>query len=135
MKDYKILAVVGSRTFCDWKRGFKFLNQIFRMYIELGEIVSGDADGADAIGKKYADVNNIEYTGIPAKWQDMSEPCIRKVDRRGREYNALAGINRNTDIAKYCDILVAFWDGKSKGTKDVIEKAKEFKKKVIIIHI
>lgn len=135
MKNYKILAVVGSRAFFDRKRGFKFLNPIFRIHSTLVEIVSGDAEGADAIGKRYAEAHDIEYTGIPAKWQDMSEPCIRKVDRRGREYNALAGINRNTDIAKYCDILVAFWDGKSKGTKDVIAKAKAFKKKVIIIYI
>ena len=36
-----------------------------------------------------------------------------------------AGFKRNVKMAEYADALVAFWDGESKGTKHMIETAKE----------
>lgn len=123
------VAVVGSREFKDYDLMCKTLKQL-----HITEIISGEAIGADTLAKKYAIENNIEYKGFPADWNDMSEPCIKKINRYGNSYNALAGINRNTLIVDYCDVLIAFWNGSSTGTADSINKAKNLNKRVIIIN-
>ena len=78
------------------------------MNIEYSEIVSGCARGADTLGKKYANDHNIPVKKFPAEWN---------------KYGRSAGYIRNTEMADYADILVAFWDGKSLGTKHMIDTA------------
>ena len=46
----------------------------------------------------------------------------------------MRGVIRNTDIINYADEVVAFWDGKSKGTKDSIDKAMALNKKAHVIN-
>jgi hypothetical protein len=41
---------------------------------------------------------------------------------------------RNSDIIKTSELVVAFWDGKSTGTKDSIDKANKLGIKTIIIN-
>lgn len=43
------------------------------------------------------------------------------MDKHGK----MAGPIRNLEMAKYADGLIAFWDGKSRGTRDMITKAKK----------
>ena len=43
-------------------------------------------------------------------------------------------MNRNTDIIKNCQMVVAFYDGVSKGTKDSLDKAKKLKKTTLIVY-
>jgi glycerophosphoryl diester phosphodiesterase len=85
-------------------------------------IVSGGAKGADALGEQYAVLHNIKVKIIKAKWYDMSEPCVVKY-KGNQKYNALAGHLRNKKMAKFANALVAFWDGISPGTKDMIQLA------------
>jgi len=126
------LAIIGSRNFCNKNRLFLELNEIRKLH-EITEIISGGAAGADTLGEEYADENNIKKVIFKADWSDMSEPCRKKFNKFGKEYNALAGFKRNSQIIDYCDTVIAFWDGVSPGTKDSIDKAKQQQKQVVII--
>lgn len=71
-------------------------------------IVSGHATGADALGEKYAQENGYTLETYPADWK-----------RHGRA----AGPIRNALMASVANALIAFWDGKSRGTKNMIDLA------------
>ena len=96
------IAVIGSRSIFAIDIG---------MYISDGdEIVSGGASGVDSCAAKYAKNNGLKLTVF-----------LPQYDRYGRA----APIVRNKKIVDYADKIVAFWDGKSKGTLSVIKYAEK----------
>ena len=125
------IAVIGGRNFNDYERAKRILN----LY-PITMVVTGGAEGADAIGKKYSEeVLKKEAEIYPALWSDLNAiPCVIKERRDGSKYNALAGHNRNTDIVNNCDMVVAFWDKKSRGTKDSLDKAHNLGKTTLIVY-
>jgi hypothetical protein len=74
----------------------------------ITEVVSGGAKGADALGEQYAESMNLTLKIYPADWE-----------KNGRA----AGPIRNRQMAEYGEQLIALWDGKSRGTKNMIEAA------------
>lgn len=84
---------------------------------EIAEVVSGGAPGVDALGEEWAYKNHRHLIVFPADW-DM--------------YGKSAGIRRNLQMAGYATHLVAVWDGKSKGTKHMIDAAKKEGLKVYV---
>jgi len=110
------VGVVGSRTFFD----YKLMREVLDQY-EIDLIVSGGAKGADHLAERYAEEEGIEILVINAKWI---------VDGK---YLKAAGFIRNRDIVDASDMIIAFWDGKSKGTKHSIDLAQKAGKEVIII--
>ncbi|MBQ7363784.1 MAG: DUF2493 domain-containing protein [Clostridia bacterium] len=105
------LAVIGSRK----------LTQIsIEDYVPEGvtEIVSGGALGVDACARKYAQEHGFVLTEF-----------LPEYERYGRG----APIIRNKQIVDYADKIVAFWDGKSKGTLSVIKYAEKVGKSCEII--
>lgn len=70
--------------------------------------IGGGAKGADELGEKWACENVLKYEKYPADWN---------------KHGKAAGHIRNTQMAKDADVLVAFWDGKSKGTHHMIGTA------------
>ena len=128
------LAIIGSRSFNDFEMMLKFINYHFNIR-EITEIVSGGASGADALAKKIAtEIIQCDYKEFPAIWEDLSDPCLIKTRKDGSKYNALAGMNRNTQIIEYCDAVLCFHDGESKGTLYSINKARKLKKNTVIIY-
>lgn len=112
------VAIVGSRTFNDYRTAKKFIDDTCSENgIEITTIVSGGARGADAIGERYARENGIETLIFPADW---------------KTYGKRAGFKRNHDIIYNCDVCIAFWDGLSHGTKHDIELCEQYGKKVYI---
>lgn len=111
------IAVIGSRNFND----YKLLTMVLKGF-KVKTIVSGGASGADALAERFAKEYNIPIQIFKADWQDFSEPCVVKVNNFGK-YNALAGHKRNEKVVSDVDVVIAFWDGKSAGTKDAIKKA------------
>lgn len=79
------------------------------------EIVSGTAKGVDMLGEQIAAKHRIPVTQFPADWD---------------KYGKAAGYRRNEWMANYADILIAVWDGKSKGTQHMINQMKAMDKKV-----
>ena len=105
------VAIVGSRDI----RVKDLENYIPK---EVTEIVSGGAVGVDTCAKEYALENQIEYIEFL--------PDYHKYGRR-------APIVRNDLIIEYADIVLAFWDGKSRGTKYVVETCKKKGREIRVI--
>ena len=112
------LAIVGSRSLNDYEFFRIKLKELFPDLSVITKIISGGAKGADKFAERFARENNIETEVIIPNW-----------DKLGKK----AGIIRNTEIVHKCDTLIAFWDEKSTGTADSIQKAKVFSKNVEII--
>lgn len=122
------IAVVGSRTFKDYSL---LKSVLFDKHITL--LISGGAGGADHLAEEYASDNNLPTLIIPADWENLKDkPCKIKCDKQGKLYNSLAGFNRNKKIVEAAELVIAFWDGRSPGTKNTIEHAKTLGKKVEI---
>ena len=110
------LIIAGGRDFND-----KFL--AFPSFIEFSqevnseklskvnpftEIVSGGAKGADRVGEWVAHVACIPVKQFIPDWENLGKR---------------AGFVRNAEMGDYADALLAFWDKKSKGTKQMIDYA------------
>ena len=110
------IAVVGSRTVSD----YEFVKFILDQHVDadVDIIISGGANGADALGERYAyEFCSNDPVIFPANWK-----------RFGRR----AGFLRNQEIVDECDIVIAFHDGVSKGTKNTISLAKRADKPVLV---
>ena len=106
------VAIIGSRNL--------YVNDLQKFIpSETTEIVSGGAKGIDACAARYAASNNIKLTVF-----------LPEYNRYGRA----APLKRNLKIIEYADLVIAFWDGKSKGTKYVIDNCKK-QNIELIIHI
>ncbi len=132
----KRVVVAGSRTIIDSIFIARELEGIFREDYFRGEdiiIVSGTAQGVDTIGEEYASLKAYGVERYPADWNNLeAKPCYIKVNNMGRRYNAMAGQNRNKQMAEICDAAIIFWDGKSKGTKNMIDLIRLHNKKLYL---
>ena len=97
------VAIIGSRN-------LKVLN--LQKYLPEGvtEIVSGGAKGIDSCAKDYAVNKKIKITEFLPQYE---------------KFGRVAPLKRNDLIIDYSDIVLAFWDGSSRGTKYVIDNCKK----------
>lgn len=109
--------IAGSRTFCFLHNYEIMCREIAKLPFTITEVVSGGAVGADLLGEHWAKNHNIPVSQFKPDWG------------AGRQ----GGILRNIKMAKHADALVAFWDGKSKGTQHMISEAKSKNLKVTVI--
>ena len=115
------VIIAGTRDFNDYaflKKNVDYFLQGINPNNEEIEIVSGNARGADKLGERYAKEHNLPVKLFPANWD---------------KYGKRAGYLRNQEMANYSDMLIAFWDEKSKGTKHLIDIAKKQGLTVIVI--
>lgn len=112
------VIIAGGRTFNDYEMLCQKCDRALHKQKDI-EIVSGTANGADKLGEKYANERNYKLTQFPADWD---------------KYGKSAGYKRNEEMAKYADALIAFWDKNSKGTKHMIDLAKRYELKIIIVN-
>ena len=115
--DFLDVAVVGSRTFTDYDLLEKELDKIHAK-TPIGCIHSGGAMGADTLAERWAKVHLIPVQVYVPDW---------------KRYGRWAGLLRNKDIVEGTDVVVAFWDGKSKGTLNSIGLARKSGKKLIVV--
>ena len=118
VKPKRKVIVAGSRDFNDYTLLCSILDGLFPK--RDIEIVSGSARGADRLGERYAEDRWLNCMKFPANWA---------------KYGKSAGLIRNQEMADYADILVAFWDYSSTGTKDMIARAKKEGLEVHVIDI
>jgi len=118
-ENYKVI-VAGSRGFNDYRLLRENCNSALREKKKTHNIiiVSGHAKGADAFGEKYAKDEGFDLEIFPADW---------------KKFGKAAGFRRNEQMAEFADALIAFWDGKSHGTKHMIDIATEKGMKVKVI--
>lgn len=103
------VIIAGCRDYTDYKTLKEFADHMLSNTKEEIQIVSGGASGADALGERYAQEKGYSLIRFPADWN---------------KYGRSAGPKRNKQMAQYADALIAFWDGKSKGTKNMIDEAR-----------
>ena len=100
------LAIIGSRSLIQFD---------LSEYVPDGvtEIVSGGARGIDKIAREYALKNGIKLSEFIPDY---------------KHYGRVAPLKRNEEIANYADEVLAFWDGKSRGTEFTINLFKKLGK-------
>lgn len=112
MSTYRVI-VAGGRDFNDEEYLNKSLDELMEEFVDI-EIVSGHANGADKLAEEYAMRLELSLKIFPADW---------------KKYGRAAGPIRNREMLSYImeekPIVAAFWDGQSKGTKNMIEQAKK----------
>ena len=130
------VIIAGGRDFNNYKLLEKECNRIFINLALEGcfpisindsrrvlEIISGTANGADKLGEKFAEVYKLPVKRFPADWD---------------EFGKRAGYVRNAQMAEYAKedngVLIAFWNGISKGTRHMIDLAKKHGLKVFIVN-
>lgn len=111
------LIIAGGRDFTDYAFLREKVNFCLATVDVAVEIISGKAKGADTLGEKYAKERGLPIKEFPALWDT---------------YGKAAGIYRNEDMAHYATHLIAFWNGKSRGTKHMIDTARRLNLEVRI---
>ena len=107
------VAIVGSRGLTVDDFG-KYLPE------NTHEIISGGAKGIDTCAAEYAQNNGILLTVIKPDYS---------------RYKKGAPIVRNKEIVKLAELVLIFWDGKSKGTRSVIDECEKTGKKYLLYTI
>jgi len=75
----------------------------------ISEIIHGCCPtGADALAQEFIERNELTASHFPAEWN---------------KYGKAAGPMRNKHMVEAGDLLIAFWDGKSRGTGGIIQQA------------
>lgn len=115
----KRVVIAGCRDYTDYDEAKTYidfcLSNIRRKHNII--ILSGGANGADALGERYAEENGLQVERYPADW---------------KTYGKSAGPRRNKQMAEIGDYIICFWDEKSKGTKSMIYYAQEYNKPIRI---
>ena len=109
------VVVCGTRTFEDYKTLCQVLDRLLQG-MNVSAIITGGCKGADELAKRYCIDRGYYHQEIKADWSLL-----------GRK----AGPIRNSRMAKIGNCTFAFWDGKSRGTLDMIKKAKDHKHEYI----
>jgi predicted Rossmann fold nucleotide-binding protein DprA/Smf involved in DNA uptake len=112
------VIIAGGRDFSDYSLLKESCDQILSNLDNI-EIVSGRAKGADSLGEEYALENGHNCKIFPADWD---------------KYGKAAGYKRNSEMAEYAELLIAFWDGTSRGTEHMINIAEKKGLKIKIIN-
>lgn len=115
----KRIIICGCRDYSDNAEFTRFVDECIAEKSEDAKIVilSGHCRGVDAMAEEYARKKGFELRVYPAEWS---------------KYGRAAGPKRNMQMAMDADEVVAFWDGSSKGTKNMIDLAKKQNKRVYI---
>lgn len=115
---YKVI-IAGCRDFTDYELlREKCDYHLQNLRLEDIVIVSGHASGADSLGERYAQERGFQLETYPADWQ---------------AHGRAAGPIRNAKMANVAHALIAFWDGKSRGTKNMIDTAGKHNLQVAVV--
>ena len=119
MTEPKII-IAGGRNYSDYQTIKEELNKILKKYRYYdcdqidAEVVGGGASGADTLGEQAAKELSLPVKVFMADW---------------KTYGRSAGPIRNKQMADYVagsdciGVLLCFWDGKSRGTANMIKTA------------
>jgi len=106
------IAIVGSRHFSEPDRVSSYVKGL----PPRASIITGSASGVDAAATKAARAKGIPVRVLPASFDELAD--------------AGKSAARNQRLIDSCDVLVAFWDGSSKGTRATVDRALDSGKEV-----
>lgn len=118
----KRIVIAGSRNYENYDEAKIYIDRYISRIKNQYELIflSGGCRGADLIGERYAKENGYKIERYLPDWD---------------KYGKSAGPERNEIMAKMCDCVICFWDGKSIGTKSMIKFAHQRKKQIRIKYI
>lgn len=105
------VIIAGTRSFNDYELLRTSCNNLLseKQRTHTVVVISGTARGADQMGERYARERGFQLRRFPADWE---------------QHGKSAGHIRNAKMADNADALIAFWDGQSRGTKNMIDNAR-----------
>lgn len=112
--------IAGSRWITDAAMVYRAIDL---SGFNITEVVSGRQRGVDTIGEMWAAYWGIPVKPFPAIWRDKDG---------NRDMGA--GLKRNSAMARYAEALIAVWDGRSSGTKHMIDQANYYRLKRIYVY-
>ncbi len=104
------ILIAGSRTITDMDILLKVIKLSGYKITSSDEIVSGGARGVDTLAEIYAKNNGIPIKIFKPDWD---------------KYGKSAGVIRNYEMAKYCDIGIVIHNG-SNGSMNMIRNLVKF---------
>ncbi|MBE6782575.1 MAG: DUF2493 domain-containing protein [Ruminococcaceae bacterium] len=115
----KRVVVAGCRDYFDYEEAEKFIDLCVSEWSKEHTLVfvSGTCEGADRLGERYAIRHGYRLECYPANW---------------KSFGKCAGPIRNHQMAEISDYVICFWDGRSRGTKSMIEIAEKLGKTIKI---
>ena len=109
------VIIAGSRAINDYAT---VCDAVQRSALTIGRVLSGMARGVDTLAVRYAAENGLPLDAFPAQWS---------------KWGRAAGYRRNVQMARNADALIAIWDGKSPGTKHMIDVATARRLRVFVM--
>lgn len=118
----KRIVIAGCRDYNNYDEAKKHIDEYISDIKKDNTIIilSGGSNGADKIGERYAKENGFRIELFLADW---------------KRFGKSAGPKRNKLMAEATDYVICFWDGKSRGTKSMIEYAQMYDKPLKIKYI
>ncbi len=115
----KRFIVAGCRDYTDYEKAKEYISEFIKEHLENQTLVflSGGCRGADLMGERFAKEHGFEICRYNADW---------------KKFGKAAGPIRNLQMVKNCDLVLCFWDGKSRGTASLIALAKKQHKELYI---
>ncbi len=118
------VIVAGTRSLTNLSLVYTTLDEFFIRYIQANQrqlitIISGNYSGADALGEHYAKQYNHPLETYPADWD---------------QYGKSAGPKRNALMASLATHCICFWDGISRGSKNMIDNAIKYNLKLEVVY-
>lgn len=113
------VLIFGGRDFTNRSAMFRALDQL-DSEINITVVIHGEATGADTLGDQWAVARKKKVKSKAAKWDDLTAPgAVIRVNRAGKQYNVLAGFQRNKKLRdKFKPQLGIEWPG-GNGTADM----------------
>ena len=112
------VVIAGSRNFKDYALLQQKMSNYLQRKLPNVQVISGTAKGADKLGERFAGKHGLPLKKYPADWD---------------KYGKRAGYIRNKQMAELADAVVVFWDGKSRGSKLMIDIANNLGKPLRIV--
>jgi NAD(P)-dependent dehydrogenase (short-subunit alcohol dehydrogenase family) len=109
------VAIVGSRHFPQLERVAEYV----RSLPGTASLVTGSASGVDATATRAARERGLPVRVLGASFEEAAD--------------AETAVERNQRLVAACDVLVAFWDGSSQGTRRTVERALDGRREVHVL--
>ena len=109
------LIIAGSRSFANYQL---LCQTLAPERPRIMQVITGGARGADQLGFRWALKHHIRSRCFAADWE---------------RFGKAAGVRRNHQMAQAGDLLIAFWDGRSAGTRHMISCMQQLGKPVVVI--
>lgn len=108
------VVIGGTRYFNDYELLCRFTDKCLLNQKDKDiTIISGGCRGTDKLGERYAKERGYKLEVFNADW-----------DKLGKK----AGVIRNEEMVISADYVIAFWDGESRGTYNLLTLAKRYGK-------